>query len=380
MKRTRLIIIAIILLLFSIGIIGGRFSFHGKPAGIYLLKDTDGHLFELKDQLQLADYERLIARVEFEALYERWRSRDKAADGTPYLKYSWNREDGSGYFINFFPDGSKFLVCLGRFRDADNKPVHGIFTGGGLPHTHYEDTALKTPETGVAYYDESGWHHLWGSTPETLSSAAARPVRPGSWEFIGSEILFSSQYQLALKSSHLIRLDQQPLRVDRYFNYHAGERFFSLITRFTNPGSKPLTYRYCYNDLRSSPSGSADDTKLMERIDISSNFTIGLSGYQYTPNSGNMANFISWEGGAFPDNGYLTGKPVIKLSAEGKSPLKDGRSRKAMLQWQERTLPPGQSEIIFLTIGMADHDRQTNVPRRPATAIDPAELRFLLGR
>src|SRR6185369_3488394 len=203
MKRPRLIILVIILLLFSFGITGGRFSFHGKPAGVYLLKGAERHLFELKDHLKLADYERLIVRIEFEALYERWRSKDEAADSNPYLKYSWDKKSGSGYLINFFPDGSRFLVCLGHFRDTDNNPVHGIFVGGGLPGTHYENAALKTPETGVAYSDARGWHHLWGSTAETLSSAAATAgqVNPGSWEFVGSEILFSSQYQLALKSS-----------------------------------------------------------------------------------------------------------------------------------------------------------------------------------
>jgi len=380
MKHPRLIISVTVLLLFSFGITGGRFSFHGMPTGVYLLKGADRHLFELNDQLQLVDYERLIAKIEFEALFDRWRSKDKAADGTPYLKYSWERKNGSGYLINFFPDSSRFLVCLGRFRDADNNPVRGIFVGGGLPRAHYENAALKTPETGVAYSDGRGWHHLWGSSAEALSSAAASagPVNPGSWEFIGSKILFSTQYQLAIKSSHLIKLGQQPLRVDRYLNYHAGDRFFYLITRFTNPWSEPLTYHYSYkDDLRPA-------TEHNEQIDLAGNNYIGLSGYRYTPGeepaSGNMANFLSWQGGALPDSGYFTSRPVIRLSPKGEKALEGTKSRGIMLQWNSRTLLPGQSEVMILTIGMADNDRQTNAPRKPAAAIGPAELRFLLSR
>jgi hypothetical protein len=391
MKRTRLIIIAIVFMLFSYGIYSSRFSFHGKPQGIYLLKGAGRELFELKDHLQLVEYERLIAKIEFEAFYERWRSKDKAADGTPYLKYSWGKKTGSGYLISFFPDGSRFLACLGRFPDADSNPVKGLFVGGGLPSAHYENAALKTPETGVAYYDASGWHHLWGSTDEALSAADAAqgPIRPGRWEFIGSEILFSSQYQLALKSSHLVRLGQQQLRVDRYFNYHAGDRFFSLVNRLTNPGSLPLVYHYSYEDGPWRPHAGTPDSKGRQdsttHIDLINNYYIGLSGYRYSPDleraaAGSIANFLSWQGGALPSSGYLTRKPVTTLSAKGKAPLKDCMSREIMLRWQARTLMPGQSETIMLTIGMADNDRQTNTPRCPAVAIDPAELRFLLSR
>jgi hypothetical protein len=382
MKLTCLIIIPIIFLLFSYAIYGSCFNFHGSPAGIYLLKGAGKHLFELKDRLQLADYDRLIAKIEFGALYERWRSKDKAADGTPYLKYSWSRNAGGGYLISFFPDGSRFLICLGRFPDSDSKPVKGIFVGGGLPPVHYENAALKTPETGAAYHDASGWHHLWGSTAEELFSMddADRPIKPGSWEFLGSKILFSSQYQLALKSSHLVRLGQKPLKVDRYFNYHAGDRVFTLAISTTNPGNSPVTYQYSYGSS-GTPIG-----KEARQIDLSGNYYIGLSGFRYAPElktapvAGSMAGFLSWQDGILPDSGYLTTGPGIGLSAKGKIQLTGATGSDVLLRWHARTLAAGQSEMIILTIGMADIDKETLSPKKPAGSTNAEELRFLLGR
>lgn len=388
MKRAHLIISAVILLFFAVGVIGGNFSFHGKPDGIYLLRGTGGKLFELKDRLQLTEYDRLITRVEFEALYDRWRSNEEAAHASPYLKYNWHRNSGGGYLISFFPDGSRFLVCLGRFRDADNNPVKGIFVGGGLPRAHYESGALKTPETGVAYADASGWHHLWGSAAETIISAdpAIKPVGPGRWEFISSEVLFSSQYQLALKSSHLIRLGQQTLKADRYLNYRAGDRFFSLATRFSNQGNLPLKYHYSYeDDLRTPDSGTVNSATAMEQPDFSGDCYIGMSGYSYsdggerTASSGNMTNFMSWQGDALPDRRYLISRSGILLSDTGKAPLTDRNSRGVKLQWHSRMLLPGRSETIVLTIGMSDNDPTTGIPRQPAVNISPEELRYFLN-
>lgn len=391
MKRVYQLIFAVILLLFSLAINFGSFSFHGRPDGIYLLKSSDRKLFALKDRLRLDEYERLIARIEFEAFYERWRNQDNSATGTPFLKYNWNRKDGAGYLISFFPDGSRFLACLGRFLDTDINSVKGLFVGGGLPPGHYENPTLKTPETGVAFYDQRGWHHLWGRTAETISSPATAtdPVSFSRWEFLGSEILFSSQYHLALKSSHLLRLGQQPLKVERYLNYHAKDRFFSLVNRFTNSGSLPLAYNYTYgNDPLNPHSGRTDRNgrqDLLNKVDLTNNQFIGLSGIQYAPDKekttapASTANFLSWQGDALPDRGYLTSKPGLLLSGKDKVPLMNNSSRGVMLQWHHRTLLPGQSETMILTIGMAENDRQTLAPSSPTVTIDPAELRFLLS-
>jgi len=252
MKRARLIICAIIILIFAIGINGSHFSFHGRPEGVYLLSGADGRLLELKDRLQLTEYARLIARIEFEAFYDRWRSRENAALGRPYLKYQWNRKKGTGYVISFFPDGTKFLACFGRFADAANNVVKGLFAGGGLPASHYESAALKTSETGAANFDGKEWHHLRQSIEESVFplSAPSLRIKPGQWDFLGSEVLFASQFRLAIKSSHLARVENMPVEIDRYLIYHAGERFFTLVNRLTNKGTSPLGYHYlCGNEL-----------------------------------------------------------------------------------------------------------------------------------
>lgn len=246
MKRTRLIIIVSSLLLFVLGIAAGDFSFNGSHEGIYLLKGTDRKLFTLKDGLQLTEYERLIARVEFEALYDRWRSKEKAAQGRPYLKYSWHEKKGGGYFISFLPDGTKFLACFGRAVDAARNPVKGLFPGGGLPGAHYENADLKTNETGIVFFDGNQWQHMRLTAEEAIFSKADPLLRiePGQWEFVGSKILFASQFRLALKSSHLAKMGGVPVSIDRYLLYHAGDRFFTLATRLKNPGTESLTYQH----------------------------------------------------------------------------------------------------------------------------------------
>jgi len=132
MKRRHLIFAITAILLLTAALFG-RFNFDGVFDGIYLLKGPPGKLFELKDDILLGEYERLIARIEFQAFRERWRSKDKTGDGHPYLKYQWSRNTGKGYFISFFPDGTKFLACFGRYLDDSKNPVKGLFVGGGLP-------------------------------------------------------------------------------------------------------------------------------------------------------------------------------------------------------------------------------------------------------
>ena len=249
MKHSRLKFCIFTILLLAVAILCGRFTFGSAWEGIYLLKGNSGKLFELKNDLALRDYERLVARMEFQALYERWRSKEKAAQGHSYLKYRWDRINGNGYFINFFPDGTKLLACFGGYIDDSNNPIKGIFTGGGLPKSHYENSSLKTKETGVAFFDGNMWHHLGLNNEEAISPASdpSLRIKPGKWEFLGSKVLFASQFRLAIKSSHLAKIGPVPVRIDRYLIYHAGDRFFTLANRLTNVGTAPLDYYYTYD-------------------------------------------------------------------------------------------------------------------------------------
>lgn len=316
MNRARLIIIAIVLLIFAIIINGGHFSFHGRPDGIYLLKGADGRLFELKDRLRLTEYERLIARIEFEALYARWRSKEDAATAPPYLKYSWQKKTGRGYLISFFPDGTKFLACFGRSVEDNINPVKGLFLGGGLPESHYENASLKTNDTGIVLFDGKEWHHLRLKNKEFLFSAAApsQLIKPGQWEFIDSKVLFASQFRLAIKSSHRTTVGSIPVRIDRYLIYHAGDRFFTLVNRLTNMGNSPLGYHY----------------------------TCG--------------------------NGSLT------------EDLRSSAGNEGCTDEYSVALLPGRAELVVQAIGMVGNGRKTEAPCKPAVTPDREELGYFLSR
>ncbi len=314
MKHPRLNYYIIALLLMTTVILCCRLNFDGKGEGLYLLKGASGKLFELKDNLLLGEYERLIGKIEFQALYERWRSKERAAQGRAYIKYSWSMKSGNGYFINFFPDGTKLLACFGGFIDDFNKPVKGLFVGGGLPKSHYENAELKTNETGVAFFDGNTWHHLRRNTEEAIFSVSnpSLRIKPGKWEFLGSKVIFATQFRLALKSSHLARIGPISVRIDRYLMYHAGDSFFTLANRLTNMGTAPLDYHYIYGNEQ-------------------------------------------WEG-SYDSSANNTG-----WSSENSRPIL-----------------PSRAETMVLTMGMADNDPKTGLQCKPEVTPDPSELQYLL--
>jgi len=373
-----------------------RFDFDGPLEGIYLLKGEKGHFFELKYDILLGEYQRLIGKVEFEALYARWRSEKDVDKGKPYLKYQWHEKAGRGYFITFFPNGSKFLACFGRFVDDGNKPVKGLFVGGGLPYSHYENAELKMNETGVAFYNGKEWHHLWCTANEAIFPASDPRIQipPSSWEFLGSKVIFASQYQLIIKSSHLVRLDAIPVRVDRYIIYHAGDRFFTLVNRLTNVGNTLVSYCYAYGDEPwvgdfGTAVGNVGWTRDLlyyyeSHIDLTKYSYAGMYDFgnpviRENPGSfTGLANFIEWQGDVLPNLAYFSNRIGVDPSDGALIPLSDKSNRVLMLQWASRKLLPGQAEKMVLAIGMADNDSKTGFPHKPLVRLDRSELDFLL--
>jgi hypothetical protein len=397
MKLSHLIFAITVILLLTAALFS-HFNFEGDFDGIYLLKGPPGKLFELKDDILLGEYERLIAKIEFQAFHERWRSKDKTGDGHPYLKYQWSRKTGKGYFISFFPDGTKFLACFGRYLDDFKNPVKGLFVGGGLPKSHYETAEVKMNQTGVAFFSGKEWHHLWCNANEAIFSSAdaTKQITPGQWEFLGSKVLFASQFRLALKSSHLAKVGQIPVKIDRYLIYHAGDRFFTLINRLTNTGDSPLCYHYTYGDEPwvgdyGSSEGNVGWTRerlynYEDMIDTRKNSYAGMFDYgnpvigEKPVNFTGLANFLEWQGDNLPTTAYFSNRLGILPSETAKVPLSDKTNRVLMLQWDSRTLLPGQSGTMILTIGMAENDPKSGIPRKPAVTLDPEELRYILSR
>src|SRR6266702_2389197 len=94
------------------------FDLEGDLEGFYLLRGTDWRLFEVKDDLFLGEYERVLAHVDFAPLLARLRNKAAHDRTKPYLEYDWNKRKGHGYIESFYPDGTKFILCFGRFIDS----------------------------------------------------------------------------------------------------------------------------------------------------------------------------------------------------------------------------------------------------------------------
>jgi hypothetical protein len=93
-----------------------------------------------------------------------------------------------------------------------------------------------------------------------------------------------------------------------------------------------------------------------------------------------LANFIEWQGDILPTTASFSNR-IGALPAETTKTPKPGKGNRVLtLQWDSRTLLPGQSDNMILTIGMAENDPKTGAPLKPAVYLDPEELRFLLSR
>ena len=377
-----------------------KFDFRDTWDGLYLLKGEKGFLFELKDDLLLGEYERLLFKFEFDAIRARLftNSPERPNRVTPYLDYSWDSAAGKGYFLTFFPDGTKFLTCLGRYVDDDKRQVHGLFVGGGLPATRYESGAITLNETGVAYFDGRKWQHIWCIANEVLFSSLDpyRQVPPSAWTFLGSKLLFGTQDDLIIKSSHSVELAGVPVRIDRYLIYNSGNRYFHLVNRLTNAGSRPVTYHYIYGDEPwigdfGSSKGNVGWTRdriytyeaainpalhdFIGMYDLG-NEVIGERKGGYT----GLANFIEWQGAERPDFAYFANQTGRRVDEAKRIPLAHDTNRLMMVQWADRTLAPGQSRTMILAIGMTGPVVAGGMPVKPDTRLDEGRLAFALAR
>lgn len=374
-----------------------KFTIRGSFEGLYLLKGPQGSVFELSDDIVLGEYDRVLLKVEFGALFTS--SGDVAHPDTAdqQLKYKWHDRSGSGYLMNHFPDGTKFLLAFGRFLDSQGKIPEGIFVGGGIPVAAYEHEIVIPSETGMAYYNGEKWLHLWCNANESISSAFSpeRPVFPSQWKFLGSKVLYDHAGELLLKSSHELRLDDAPIRMDRFAYYRAGDRFFTLIIRITNIGKSPVGYFYVYGDEPwvghfGSSAGNIGWSKnrlyyYESSVDLNNNSFAGmfdngnpvLKNMQYVLYTG-TANFIEWLGNVRPDLVYFSNRIGGFSEESGKIPLESNNNRIIMLQWGPRMLAPGASESIILAMGMAVKDPSTGIPVKPPLQLDKDSISYII--
>ncbi|MGB9082101.1 MAG: hypothetical protein WCD00_12450 [Desulfuromonadaceae bacterium] len=384
-------VLVLILLLTTV-----RVRITGHFEGIFLLQ-KEPFVFILQDDVRFGDEEKLLCSLLRPDLL-RWlreRSRPHAA-GQPYLEYDWHKRDGSGFVRNFSGTGQKLLTCLSRFVDSEGKTTEGVFVGGGLPPHARGDDRVTNNETGMAYYDGHRWFHLWCNVNESINSATApfKSLFPSTWEFLGSQVLFASDWQIVLRSRHRVVLDGVPLMMDRHAIFLAGEPYFILSIKITNGGTLPVRYHYLYGDepwLGDFGSSRGNVGWVRDRLYLYEG-PIDTGKYTYAGmfDSGNpviggqrgdftgVANFIEWMGDNRPEQAYFSNSIGRYAPEDARVPLDSPDNRVIFLQWGPRALQPGQSETYTLAIGMAAYDEKSGLPSKPPIMLDYKGIQRLI--
>lgn len=310
-----------------------------------------------------------------------------AASGS-CLNVAWNEKQGRGYVKNIYHDGSKLLINLSRFKNETGALSSGIFVGGGLPTGDPDSLITNNDETGMTYFDGKRWNHIWCNVNEAICPASdpQKLIYPQEWEFLGSRVLGDRSNIITIVSEHRFVMDEEPLKVEKYFFYEAGDKYFTLVTMVTNVGVKPVSFYYLYGDEPwVGHFGSSEGNvgwlqkrlvKTEEEIDSGTNNFAGLLDYgndlagechNYTC----MANFIEWDKPSKPDMVYYSNHSgKFTPSSGGKVPLCSNTSRFLGLQWGPRLLAPKQSFSFTLAVGMANKDPRTGLPVKPVTSLN----------
>ncbi len=353
--------------------------------GIYLLKGDSKNRFLVTDHLFVGHEKKIILSKTFDSNYCNLSKKLSHCRKNPknHLHVVWNRSDGSGYVSNQFSDGSGLVTYLGRFIDDDtNNEVHGLFVGGELPETLENISRYKMNDSGMTYFDNKKWYHIWCSVNEGIGSPLTGVnIQPSKWEYIGSGIESQTSEKVVITSSHKVVIDGIPVKIDRKCTFTAGEPYFTLEILITNIGTKLLFYNYLYGDEPwiGEYGNSLGDVGWVkdrivnyeEMIDTSKYSFIGMADLGNRvigekPVYTNLANFIEWFGSEKPNYAYFTNKLEHFPTNAGTVPL-DSNERFEGLQW-DRFLAPKESATIRIAIGMAKFNPKTGIPEKPQTS------------
>lgn len=373
-------------LLISTSILLYKTSFNYKEdfAGIFLLKGENGKWFELTDDLFPEEVDRIIGIFPFH--FNRFNSQGqlKNSDGS-LVKFEWNSKSGRGFIKNIYPDGRKLLICLGRFKDTEGQLIHGLFLGGNLPVGDSDSQIFNKDESGMAYFDGRRYYHIWCNANEGLVNVQKKEViYPASWDFLGSSILEHGNNGITLQSKHRALINGSPIGIDRYLFYTAGKQYFNLVIKLTNLGKTPETAFYIYGDepwLGNFGTSEGNIGWLKDRvvktetfIDMKKNHFAGMFDYgndligERPGNYTNKSNFIEWDKSSVPNLGYFANREGGVGFMNG-TPLSNRETRFIGLQWGPRTLKPGETYSIIMSIGMADYNPETKLPVKPPTSL-----------
>jgi len=234
--------------------------------------------------------------------------------------------------------------------------------------------------SGITYYNGRHWFHIWCSVNEGIDFAEpGPPLTPSSWKFLGSRVVSRSDARAVIESRHEAGRGSSLVGIVRRVSFTAGEPYFNLEIRISNPGSAPVDYTYVYGDepwVGYFGTALGDVGWVQDRL-ITHEEVIDSSRYSYAgmadsgnraigerPVYTNLANFIEWVGEERPQVFFANSNAMPAVRAE-KAPL-ESNERFIGLEWQ-RTLLPGSSQTIRLNIGMARLNAPAGIPEKPPT-------------
>lgn len=390
MKFNRRLLILVVVIIACLMLLGSKITFNFTPEyeGFFILKGEKGCLLEISDDLVPEDTQRLIwamPRYPFKSIVT---SAKCDIPSHPCIDFKWNKKYGRGFVRNSWPDGTKLIINLGRFKGSNGKYPAGLFIGGGLPPSDPDYQFMNNEATGMTFFDGRRWYHVWCNANEGLVSPVDLSVisYPSDWALKDSRVLENDSRHLTIQTEHHTLFTGVPLGIRRTLFYTAGTRYAILSTELTNQGSLPLPFMYMYGDepwVGDYGSSAGDvgwfEDKLIlteQYIDTQLYTYIGIFDYGNDLAGENhvftgIANFIEWNIQKRPTYSYISNSGEGIISPGPSTPLNSPANRFVGLLYGPYMLMPGESYNFTIAVGMAEKDPKTGFPVKPHTGLNP---------
>jgi|Deesub1362A_J573_1020465.scaffolds.fasta_scaffold00073_67 hypothetical protein len=356
------------------------FNFTSSNSALYFLHGKFGGI-EIKRDLLIEDAHRLIFTLDANCVFN-WLMKGLAiARQKPLLELTWNTKEGTGGIKQFRADGTMLVLSFSRSRDSDGRPK-GLFLGGDLPYGDIS-RAESQDTSGFGYYDGEDWYHIWCASNEAFKlSGKKRTVVPSTWRFLKSRVLKNTKEEVILESEHEVELNGNKINMKRFVSFKAGEDYFLLRVRFTNLGTKPITYGYAWGDepwvghygASKGDVGWYDDGLIQNEMLLSpvrhkyaGYWDYGNEAAGEDHNFSGYANFVEW---LYPTPSLVFFSNSIENCCSETTPLASEQNRVINIVWLNQLLLPGESRDHILAIGMATVDPKTGMPKKPKVSFD----------
>ncbi len=340
-----------------------RISWNYDFEGVYLLKGENGRTLVVSDSVYLGEEDRLLAGIDLPGinLLEHHFLSSKTR-----LELHWNAAAGRGVIHNRLADGTVLVTNFSRYVDSEGEQTHGLFIGGAEPARLHPK---NLDGSGMSWFDGKQWNHIWCNTNEGIgSTVSTHRYAPSHWKYLGSTVDVENDERIVLNSRHEVVVDGAPLQIKRTVEVLAGQPELKLTMQIVNGGGRAGHYFYYYGDEPwvGEFGSSAGDVgwmggrlvKFETVIDPKTVTTIGMIDFGNDVlgerhHFRNVANFIRWSPATRPDIAFFANQyDGFAHRPEVQVPLQ-GDARSLGMYWGPKTLPPGATETIELTLGMA---------------------------